>query len=88
MICCHSCQRRSQFAWKNQKIGSKAAASGVDIVVPHAGCPASCACQIPLLKRSQRKFCVALAIKLGMSNATTLAAIVDASKRIVRYPAG
>src|SRR5262249_40661334 len=34
MICCHSHHRRSQFEWKNQKIGSNAAISCFGIVPP------------------------------------------------------
>ena len=36
MICCHSHHNRSQFEWKNQKIGSNAAISCLGIVPPIA----------------------------------------------------
>ena len=36
MSCCHSHHRRSQFEWKNQKIGSNAAISCFGIVPPIA----------------------------------------------------
>src|SRR5215470_12573373 len=51
MICCHSHHNRSQFEWKNQKIGSKAATSGTTILWPHATWPLSCPpISIPFVK--------------------------------------
>ena len=88
MIFCHSHQRRSQFAWKNQKIGSKAATSGVAMLCPHDGWPASWACQIPVMCIPHWNFVMASAMVSGIAFCETCSAIVCASKRLVVYPAG